>query len=264
MADTGATAAPANDNTNASDGNASVDSGAVNDSILGGDGTPPAADKFSISNKDATPAEGEGDTILGGDADASKATDETTDKDADKGDKADDKADSDKDADKADSDEAKEDGAPDKYEDFKIPEGYTMDEAGLGKFTEIAKEANLTQDAAQKFLDLATENAKAAADSKVEQAKVIRKDWVESVKADPDFGSTKFNETVQRCVRTRDTFGSPALKTLFNTTGLGDHPEIIKAFARIDRAIGEPLLIDGTPIGAKKDAASTLYPDQGK
>src|SRR5882762_10933205 len=44
-------------------------------------------------------------------------------------------------------------GAPEKYEDFKLPDGYKMDETASKEVTAMFKELNLSQDQAQKLVD---------------------------------------------------------------------------------------------------------------
>ena len=45
-------------------------------------------------------------------------------------------------------------GAPESYADFTMPEGIKIDLAAMEKFTPMAKELNLTQDQAQKLVDI--------------------------------------------------------------------------------------------------------------
>jgi hypothetical protein len=58
-----------------------------------------------------------------------------------------------------------------------------------------------------------------------------------------------------------DTFGTPELRTLLIETGLGDHPEMIRAFVRAGKAISEDTLAMGgkKPAGAGKSTAEILY-----
>src|SRR5579863_3544340 len=52
-----------------------------------------------------------------------------------------------------DKTEPKPSAAPDKYTDFKAPDGYTLDPATIEAATPIFKELGLSQDAAQKLVD---------------------------------------------------------------------------------------------------------------
>jgi hypothetical protein len=130
-------------------------------------------------------------------------------------------------------DQAKPQGAPEKYE-FTLPEGIQLDDQGTAAFSEIAKELNLSQDAAQKVLDkmgpvIAGRHAETLAQAKAQ--------WVEGAKSDKEFGGDQLGENLAIAKKGLDTFGTPELRTLLNESGLGNHPEIIRAFFRAGKAI---------------------------
>lgn len=150
--------------------------------------------------------------------------------------------------------------APEKYE-FKLPDGIQLDDKGIGAFSEVAKELNLTQDAAQKVLDkmgpvIAGRHAEVLTQAKAQ--------WVEAAQTDKEYGGEKLAENLAVAKKALDTFGSPELRTLLNESGLGNHPELIRAFFRAGKAISEDKFVPatgGSPKGAK-DAANALYPNQ--
>ena len=157
-------------------------------------------------------------------------------------------------------DQAKPQGAPEKYE-FKLPEGIQLDANGTQAFSDVAKELNLTQDAAQKGLD---KMGPVIAGRHAEVLTQARAQWVEGAKGDKEFGGEKLTENLAVAKKALDTFGTPELRTLLNESGLGNHPEIIRAFFRAGKAISEDKFVtagSGSPKGAK-DAANALYPNQ--
>lgn len=157
-------------------------------------------------------------------------------------------------------DQAKPQGAPEKYE-FTLPEGIQLDDKGTAAFSEVAKELNLTQEAAQKVLDkmgpvISGRHAEALTQAKAQ--------WVEGSKSDKEFGGEKLGENLAIAKKAFDTFGTPELRTLLNESGLGNHPEIIRAFFRAGKAISEDKFVpagSGSPKGAK-GLADALYPNQ--
>jgi hypothetical protein len=160
----------------------------------------------------------------------------------------------------AKGDEAKPQGAPEKYE-FAMPEGVHMDEAGLAAFSEVAKELDLSQEAAQKVID---KMAPAMAARQAEAIEAVRTEWAEGSRADKEFGGDKLPENLATAKKALDTFGTPELRTLLNETGLGNHPEIIRAFYRAGKAISEDRFVassNGGPPGSR-DLAKSLYPNQ--
>lgn len=150
-------------------------------------------------------------------------------------------------------------GAPEAYADFNFSEGYNVDTAIMEKFTELAKGLDLTQEDAQKVMDLAVENM-ANAQKIQEQAWLKqRDDWVKDIKADKDFGGEKFNETMERAKRSvANFFGDDVLKFL-DATGYGDHPGLLKGLAKIDMAVGEDKFVDGRPSEQMKSVADRIF-----
>lgn len=172
--------------------------------------------------------------------------------------------DKDTDPDKKDGDDKDKiaDGAPEAYEQFKLPEGMKMDEAVLGSFSDLAKTDNLTQEQAQKYIDLVSEMPDKIM---AEQQKVWsdqREKWVDELKSDSDLGGKNFVETAERARRALRTFGNPELINFMNVTGFGDNADLVRMFVKIDKATGEGKSVDGDPKNVSEvPLANRLYPD---
>ncbi len=137
-----------------------------------------------------------------------------------------------------------------------------MPEQTTAKFSEIAKSLGLSQENAQKLVDVAAENSKFHADEQAKAWAKQREDWVGSLKSDKEFGGDKFNETVERANRAFKQFASPELTKFLAESGFGDNAELIKMFAKIDSKIGDDKILDGAG-NIKQDnrsAAEILYP----
>jgi hypothetical protein len=149
---------------------------------------------------------------------------------------------------------------PEKYE-FKAPEGREFDPGVLEQFSEVAKELKLTQEGAQKVIDkLGT----ALAEKQTATLENAKAEWVKSATADKEFGGDKLNENLATAKKALETFGTPELRALLNESGLGNHPEIIRAFYRAGKQISEDRFVPGGIGGAggAKDPAKSLYPNQ--
>lgn len=160
-------------------------------------------------------------------------------------------------SDTADQDKpAEKVGAPEKYE-FKAAEGQKFDDSVLEQFSEVARELDLPQDAAQKVLD------KMAPVLQARQAEVVEKmrtEWADTAKTDKEFGGEKLNENLSVAKKALDQFATPELRTLLNETGLGNHPEVIRMFYRAGKAISEDQsFVSGRPMASKQDKAAVLY-----
>jgi truncated hemoglobin YjbI len=157
--------------------------------------------------------------------------------------------------------ETKLEGAPEKY-DFKAPEGKEYDSAVLDSFSEAAKEANLTQEAAQKLLEKV---APSLASRQQEQVEAIRNGWLESAKTDKEFGGEKLQENLGVARKALESFGSPELRKLLDDTGIGNNPEVIRFMFRAGKAISEDSFVSGAPNNkSQANPADVLYPTMKK
>jgi hypothetical protein len=150
--------------------------------------------------------------------------------------------------------------------EFKLPEGVDLKGEALDELKATAKELGLTQEQAQRVADLGAKQAQGFAAQLVEQQKTMTAEWAEQTTTDKEIGGDKLPENLGVAKKALDTFGSPALKTLLNQSGLGNHPEVVRFMVKAGKAISE----DGrlvTGAAAQADRANTpienrLYPNQ--
>lgn len=147
---------------------------------------------------------------------------------------------------------------PESYE-FKLPDGMDLDAVGAEEFTAIAKELKLSQADAQKIADVATRMQQRQMEAHVTTVK----GWADASKADKEFGGDALEQNLGVARKAIDTFGTPELKKLLNDTGMGNHPEVIRAFFKAGKAISESTFAKSgarAPVG-DSDPAKRLYPD---
>lgn len=152
----------------------------------------------------------------------------------------------------------KPEGAPEKYE-FKAGEGVELDQEALKDFEPLARELNLNNEQAQKLVDMY--GTKLLPMVQKQQAEAWQKQtegWAESVKADKEIGGDKLTSSISTAQRALETFGTPELKEYLNTTGLGNHPELIKVFVKVGKAMSEDGMVTGKESG-QRTAAEVLY-----
>lgn len=134
--------------------------------------------------------------------------------------------------------------APEVYKDFTLPEGIPADAKLMEGFKGLAKEMGLSQEAAQKFVTLQGEHAKASMEAMVKQAETEKTSMLEKFKNDtikelgPDY-----QKELGFAAKALDRFGTPELRKLMDDTGLGNHPLLVKAWV----AIGKTMAEDGAP-----------------
>ena len=152
-------------------------------------------------------------------------------------------------------------GAPEKYEDFKLPEGVELDTAMLEQAIPIFKELNLTQEQAQKLVDFESARVAQARQAQADQFNTLINSWVEQAKADKEFGGDHFDESVKTARIAVDKFGTPEFKQLMEDHGVGNHPEMIRFMLRVGKTLREDSPgSNGNKVAGKQDRVSILYP----
>lgn len=144
-------------------------------------------------------------------------------------------------------------GAPESYA-FKLPESGLLTQSVADSFGAVAKQLNLPQEGAQQVLDAL---APAIQQAQTDHLKQASESWAAAVNADPVFGKPEEQAVAKKAV---DTFATPELKTLLNESGMGNHPEVVKLFYAIGKAISEDKFVGGRGASAPSDPAKRLFP----
>lgn len=253
------------------EGSGSADaSGAASGAAAGGE--QPAADASSIlfpdENKDKggeKPAEGAGkDGAKEGEKEGEKSTEKPTwkpyENDPNKSPEENEKAKAAHDLTNPDHPDNKvpEDG---KY-DFKMPEGIELDAKLAEAMSPVLKDIGLTQGQAQA---LAGALAKHRAEEVAKGAKEwsdMQASWVKDAMKDEEMGGDKWTKTVEEAQSAIARFGTPGLKNFLNTSGGGNHTEVIRFMSRVGRAMSDDIPDAGGSNGGKPiEAAHLLFPN---
>lgn len=166
---------------------------------------------------------------------------------------------------------------PPTYEPFKLPEDIKLDEARVSDFTKLLSELELdgkaNHDAVQQFGQKAVEfhisEVKKAVD---DYQKVIydtwdkqKTDWKDQFLKDPEIGGNRWETTVTAARNFIRNHGGTAeqqaeFRTVMETSGLGNHPAVIRTLANAYRDLQEGKPLAATlPVQAPKSKTQTLY-----
>lgn len=165
---------------------------------------------------------------------------------------------------KPDSDTAA--GAPEQYEAFKVPDGFSLEGDRLGQATEFFKAKGFTQEQAQEAIDLYTRMAgedTAALQQAVEAQRLQQiEQWGTETKQ--QLGS-KYDETVGLATTAVKAINDPELTKAFNELGWGNHPAMVNAFAFMGRFLRDSPM-DGlggstTSATGERTMGQRMYPD---
>ena len=138
--------------------------------------------------------------------------------------------------------------------EFKTPEGMEFAQGDLDELKTIAKDLKLPNEQAQRLVDLAAKREQARA----EVFATTVAGWAEQTKNDKELGKP---ENLATAKKTIDTFGTPELRDLLNSSGMGNHPEVIRMALKIGKAISEDTFVAGRTGAAPtpRSHAEVLY-----
>jgi len=136
-------------------------------------------------------------------------------------------------------------GVPDSYT-LTAPEGMSLDPEAVAAATPVLRELGLSNEQANKLVPVAGQFAQGIMDKSnraiLAQVQADRKAWLDSARADPEIGGRHWDATLNTASRALDALGfargSP-FRVLLDESGLGNHPEMIRAFKKVGEAIGE-------------------------
>jgi antitoxin component of RelBE/YafQ-DinJ toxin-antitoxin module len=162
---------------------------------------------------------------------------------------------------------------------FKAPDNYTIDAKLLETVTPIFKELGLTQDQAQKLVDIQVAREIASAKAPQDAYAATRADWQSKVKADPELTSAVSGDKtgidavkldIGRAIATLPADLQASFREAMDITGAGDHPAFVKAMWKFSQSIGEGRPVAGagpSPAGQRApgakppSAAQAMYPN---
>lgn len=161
------------------------------------------------------------------------------------------------------ADKPQEEGAkaPESYQ-FELPEGFELNGEVAEQFTTWAKDLNLPQDKAQAVAAMGAQLVQQAQAAQQEAWAAQVADWRKEVETDKEFGGPALAENLGYAARAIDTF-APELREVLDSSGMGNHPVLVKAFIRIGKAISEDRLVGGAQQspGVSADPAKRLFPN---
>ena len=131
-----------------------------------------------------------------------------------------------------------------------------------GKFTLFGEEHELTinngPNSLQKLVDAYPKILAGVQQRQAEAWQKTTEQWAADVKADKEIGGDKLISNLSAAQRALDQFGTPELKEYLNTPGLGNHPDLVKTFVKIGKAMSEDGMVTGGNEG-QRSAAEVLY-----
>lgn len=229
----------------------SADAGAEAGGAGGGE-QPAAAVETPGAEKPAVEAGAEASDKPGAEAEKPAAGDKTPEQQVQEKELAD-KAAADKEAkDKADK-------VPEKYE-FKSPvEGQELDAEMTAALEPVARELGLNNEQAQKLVDIYGKDILPKIEARQQENWAKQTEaWANEVKTDKEIGGDAFVANVGLAQKALDTFAPAGLREYLETTGLGNHPDLVRCFVKVGKAMSEDSMVMPNT-GGQRSQADILY-----
>lgn len=167
---------------------------------------------------------------------------------------------------------AKPEGAPDKYTDFKLPDGLALKPDVLAEAGTLFKGLNLSQDQAQSLVDFHAKQISDAVAAPFKTVTTMKADWESKViekYGDSIKPGGKLNVAIARMIDSMPKEIGPAFREAMDHTLAGSNPAFVQAMEWFTQHLSEGTTVKGngpSPLGQKgPDAkplsvAQALYP----
>lgn len=148
---------------------------------------------------------------------------------------------------------------PEKYE-LKLPEGSLIDPKHLEEVAALAKARGLSNEDAQAQVERESNLVSTFVKSQQDLHEKQVNEWVSEIQNDKELGGAEFKKNIELASRVMRKFGTEKLTQELNTSGLGNHPELVRFCARIAKASAEDsLILGGREPSTKKSAAQVFF-----
>lgn len=147
-------------------------------------------------------------------------------------------------------------GAPETYEEFTLPEGFSLDDEVKEEISGMFKSMNISQAGAQKLIDAYLKRVMSQKEAEISELNSRRMRWRSEVRQKPTYESDK--AFAQKGIRA--VVNTPEGKALFQDTWLSDHPAVFGMFVTIGRLLGEDTPLPPGGPRPPAESAETRFP----
>lgn len=143
---------------------------------------------------------------------------------------------------------------------LKAPKDSGISAEGLKEIEEFAKTNGLSQDAAQALVERENDLLLTIKEQQQEQMEKMSNEWRKTVENDKVWGGDNLKQTSFYSNQALQKFGSNELRQGLIDTGFGNHPEVVKFFAKVGKALSPGTFEkQGLPPVQRKSAEEQLY-----
>ncbi len=144
---------------------------------------------------------------------------------------------------------------------LKLEEGSPLSDSDIDRISTLAKEKGLSEEDAKALVTGQEAAVNGYKDAQMQEVEDVRTGWTEDSKSDKEFGGEEFDANMAVAKTAIDEYGSAEFKKALEDTGFGNHPEVVRVFYRIGKAMANDKLVTAeSQVTGKKETADVLYP----
>ena len=145
------------------------------------------------------------------------------------------------------------DSAPETYE-LEAPEDFPLPAENLKSFNDAALKLGLSREQAMGMLQWHKDFHESVSGQMAQNSKAMLQGWNREIQQDKDFGGANWKATLADARKALDVFDTDgALREMLRESQYQHNPVVIRAIARIGRAMGEHDFVGRDGAGKKSD-----------
>lgn len=150
------------------------------------------------------------------------------------------------------------------YSNVELPEGLQLDKELTDEFSNVAKEFNLSQSKADKFMTVGVKLAQKLQDKFEVAFKEAKENQIKSystlLNTDEEIGGANLKQSLNDANIAYEAFVSQEAAEILAETGLNKHPAIVKVFMKIGKELKNDSILK-TGNSQKERTADDWYPN---
>jgi hypothetical protein len=144
--------------------------------------------------------------------------------------------------------------------ELKLPEHSLLDASAVERISAYAKQKGLDNTQAQMLLERESEAVSQFRADQESALKTKATEWKAELLKDQEFGGEAFAKNAELAKRALQKYADPSFVEVLESTGLGNHPALVKMLYRIGKAQAEDSFVNPSAHGAQnKDIADVFY-----
>ena len=145
-----------------------------------------------------------------------------------------------------------------------LPKDSLLDDAARERIASYAKEQGLSKEQAQSLLERESQSVSSFWERQKAAFETRKEGWRKAAETDQEIGGQEFGKNVELAHRAVKRFGSDAFLKELEQTGYGNHPELVRVFARIGKAMSNDELVHAKAPAGQRPVEDIFYGNSNK